>query len=280
MREHATTIAGAVTYWSLAEWTNVDRAMEGLKALGLEDFAPAPPSPLVAMRRALQDVFRDRKFLVRSLKGGDRYAVVREEHVGRDDLEYHAELKAQVIKEADGGSTVHVTPPDHPASAAVLDTYAVHRRRVPSHSVGQSLANIARHLNGVRLRESGGVFWLPQEPLDRWAAASDAMEASSETGNTIVYRLQTVIDDRAVAAVSDAITKDVEDCVTEIRAKVSEQERKGALERRAKEAADLEHRIATYEKILGMTLDTLRAKQQEAEREASMAVLAAMGGGE
>lgn len=273
MKEATATIAGAVTYWSLGEWSDVTKVRDALAYMGLDAFAPEPPTPAVAMRRALVETFRKRRKLVRPLAAG-KFAVVDEKHAG-DDLEYAVELRA-----AAGDDGTAFEPFDHPAVPAIDDAYARFRSLVPASAVGTAITQLARHLGGVRLRDSGGVFWLPKDALAQWASVARAFEEAAIKGGTVVYRLRTAIDDDAVRAVTDAITKDVEETVAEIKGKVREQVRGKALQRRADEAAAMEARIGQYEAILGTTLDALRAKQKEAEREASLAVLAAMGGGE
>lgn len=275
MKDATATIAGAVTYWSLAEWSDVDRIRAALAAMALEGFAPAPPTPTVALRRALSEVFRRRSKLVRPLREG-RFAVVDEERAG-DDLEYAIELRASA-PEADGdGDEPAFEPINHAAIPAVEDAYRRYRARVPALAVSGALTALAQHLGGVRLRESGGVFWLPADALDNWQAVVRAFEAAAESGGTVVYRLRTVVDDAAVRAVGDAVTREVEEAVADIREKVRDQVRPTALRRRVDESEAVLDKIERYEKILNQPLGALRKAAQEAEREASLAALASLG---
>ncbi len=268
------SIAGCVTYWSLPEYSDAAKLRTGLEALGLAAYAPVPPTPLVAMRTALADVFKKRRHLVRPLEG-QRYAVVEETIVGVDDLDY------RVIFRVSSDEQDHLTfdDPTHPAVPAFEDAYAKLRRQVPAAAVGAALAQIAMALAGVRLRETGGVFWIPPgTSMDRWEAVAGVVAEAATEGRAVVYRLRTAIDEAGVQAVSDAITKDVEDAVAAIGEKLKDQERRSSFERRKEEAVALDARIATYERVLGLTLEGLRAKAKQAEQDATLAVLAALGG--
>ena len=273
MIEKTTKIAGAVTYWTLAEWTDVNNIGSAFTILGLNKFSPQPPTPLVACKRALVEVFGDRNTLVRPL-GDDKYAVVREKRVEGDDLDYDVEFKVQATK----NDQPLVDPAGHPGALPFQEAYTQFRSKVPSGAVGSALAQLARHLGGVRLRESGGVFWLPEDSLETWRKLANACASASVQGSTLVYVLRTAIDDSAVKAVHDAITKDIQDSAKEIREKSRDQTNVKALERRKDEANALNQRIAAFEAILGHSLDTLRDQAKQAEREAAMAVMAAMGG--
>jgi hypothetical protein len=272
MSEQAISIAGAVTYWTLAEWTNVEKIHDSLVDLGLDKFVPSPPTPAVALRRALVDVFRKRNKLVRPLKHG-RFAVVDETRKG-DDLDYAVELRA----EANNGDVLDFQPADHPAEAAVADAYARLRLRAPALAVSSSLSSIASHLRGVRLRDTGGVYWIPEAGLETWRKVATAFEEASSSGRTMVYRLRTAVDDAAVTAVAAAIEKEVEDAVDEIKGKIRDQVRPTALKRRVEETEALQDKIDRYEKILGRSLQHLRDKAKETEGEANLAALAALGG--
>lgn len=273
MSEQEVSIAGAVTYWTLAEFSDSDKLSAGLEAIGLGPYAPVPPTPLVAVKRALVETFTKRKHLVRPL-AGDKYAVVREEKRGSNDLDYEIVFRVH----ADRTDNLSFDKPDHPAVPAFEAAYHQQRKQVPSGAVGSALASIAHALGGVRLRESGGVFWMPADSLDKWNAVAGVVTVAADEGRAVVYRLRTAIDDSAVEAVSDAITRDVEDSIADIRRKLKDQERQSSFEKRKTEAVALDARVAKYEAILGKTLDVLRKQAKDAENEASLAALAALGG--
>lgn len=273
METREATIAGAVTYWSLAEFSNLTRIEQGLAGLGYDAFAPGPPSPAVALRRALGHVFHGGDRLIRQITAS-RFAVVNETRQA-DDLVYDTGLKAEV----GSGEVVVISPDSHPAALSILDQYAVERQRIPGMTVGQSLAAIAAVLGGVRLRDTGGVFWIPEDAVETWSRVAEAFEVAASHGNTTVYRLRTSVDEASAEAVTAAITAEVEATVAEIRGKIRDQTRESALRRRVEESEALTAKIAKYEAILSRPLGALRKAAEDAEREASMAALGALGGG-
>lgn len=274
MSEQHISIAGAVTYWTLAEFSDAQKLSEGLEAIGLGPYAPIRPTPLVAVKRALTETFTKRRHLIRPLDN-DKYAVVSEEKRGPNDLDYEVIFRVH----ADRTDNLSFDKPDHPAVPAFEEAYHRQRKQVPAGAVGSALAAIAHILGGVRLRESGGVFWIPSgEALDKWEAVAGVITSAANEGRAVVYRLRTAIDDSTVEAVSDAITRDVEDSIEDIRKKLKDQERYSSFEKRKSEAVALDARVARYESILGKTLDALRKQAKDAENEASLAALAAMGG--
>lgn len=275
MHEQKISIAGAVTYWTLAEFSDARKLEEGFKALGLEGHAPTRPTHLVALKRALVEVFTKRKHLVRPLKSETfpRFAVVREE-AGHDEIDYEIIFRV----EADDLDNLHFDNPDHPAVPAIDEAYRKQRGQVPSGAVGSALSRLAHMLGGVRLRDSGGVFWLPAESMEKWNAIAGVVMSAADEGRACVYRLRTAIDESTIEAVGDAITRDVEDSVADIRKKLGSQERASSFEKRKEEAVALDARITKYEQVLGRTLEHLREKAKAAEQEASLAALAAIGG--
>lgn len=277
MHEKQISIAGAVTYWTLPEFSDAKKLEDGFEAIGLAPYTPTRPTHLVALKRALTEVFTKRKHLVRPLKSETfpRFAVVREE-AGHDDLDYNIIFRV----EADDLDNLHFDNPDHPAVPAIDEAYRKQRAQVPSGAVGSALSTIAHALGGVRLRDSGGVFWLPADALDKWNAVAGVVTNAAAEGRGCIYRLRTAIDESTIEAVGDAITRDVEDSIADIQKKLKEQERRSSFEKRKDEAVALDARIAKYEQVLGRTLADLRAKAKTAENEAALAALAAMGGTE
>lgn len=268
-------VQGAVTYWGLAKWTDHDSLEQAMTALGLEDHIPDPPTPDAACKTALKLACGARRRLVRPL-ADTGYALVNEDADG-DDLDYGIELRAIPV-EINGAPALHLDPADHDRADDLQRAYVEQRTRLNATRVGHMLANLAEHLGGVRLRERGGVYWLPEKALAKWQQVAAAVEDAAIQTTSSLYLLRTQMDENTLRAVRDAITLDIEEEAEKIRLKIADRERAGALERLQNRAVALEQRIADYEKILGEPLESLRETQELAQSEAAMAVLAAMGG--
>ena len=79
MVESHLDIGGAVTFWSLADWSDRARLHAEFAALGLDAFTPEPRPAPACLKDALEDVLGGPRVLVRPLAARDGFAVVRED---------------------------------------------------------------------------------------------------------------------------------------------------------------------------------------------------------
>src|SRR5688500_15269366 len=70
---------GAVTFWSLAAWSDRRRLADAFAPLGLVSHVPGPRPAPAALREALEQSFAGPLVLIRPLAARDGFAVVREE---------------------------------------------------------------------------------------------------------------------------------------------------------------------------------------------------------
>ena len=89
MIDRGLDVGGAVTFWSLADWSDRARLRDAFDALGLAAFVPDPRPAPACLRDALEDVLGGPRVLVRPLATRDGFAVVNEDR-GAADNAYQA----------------------------------------------------------------------------------------------------------------------------------------------------------------------------------------------
>ena len=95
----------------------------------------------------------------------------------------------------------------------------------------------------------------PARALDIW---KQVMAAVNKAGPNEVSMLTTIVDDAAVAAVSAALTTEMEAEVKQMTEELATGLSERAMKRRSEQLTALVERLKDYETSLGTTLDTLR----------------------
>jgi hypothetical protein len=275
MTERHIEIGGAVTFWSLSEWTARDRLLDGLAALGLERFVPEPRPLAAALREALEQVLGGPRVLVRPLSRRDGFAVVREER-GEASNAYEQQLVARVAP--DNGATVPSIrfAPDDERARQVRDVCLQQLGLVHAAQVSTALVSLVEHLGGTRLRPGGAVYWIPGYTVDAFQRAARAVEAAAEGRPGAVYLLRHRMDADAVRAVRDAVVAEVQVEARRIRDEVQSGELgERALENRRGQAGELRRKVLLYEQVLETGLTALHEVVDEADQTAAAATLLA-----
>lgn len=277
MIEREVNVGGCVTYWSLGTWSHLGRLTDALGAAGFADHAPAPRTAPACLRDALEHVYKDACNLIRPLKTRDGFHVVRE-HRGELLNDYRGVVTAKIDP-----ATLEVDfTPAAPEAQAVVDAYNRYRGYVRAANVADALVKAAERLGGVRLRPTGGLYWLPDARLGDWLkvarAVEDAaeLEAGDRVGRNAVYVLRNVMDDGALRAVRDAVVAEVSAEAERIDKEVMEGKLgERALAARAEQAEALRAKIRQFEELLGVGLAQLHDAVDKAEQAAGKALLLA-----
>jgi hypothetical protein len=126
--------------------------------------------------------------------------------------------------------------------------------QVEGAAVGRSLVSIVDHLNGLTLKDTGGVYWVPSEAVPVIMALREGLR------NTVAIDvLENKPTVEAIEAFRRALTREIDTEVQEISKEISDGDLgERALENRAERARELLNKISSYEDILGTTLETLR----------------------
>jgi hypothetical protein len=246
--------AGGLTYWSLGQQTDPAILQNGLTQLGLPDYAPKTRSWLMSLKAALAEQFAKPEELIRPLRHKHRngYTVVVESK-GVDENTYSRTVNASVDKEG----AVSVTAGE--ADRYELQRLTNHFRRVlPSSSVSDTLRDIVHgQLGGISMKSTGGIYFIPEVNLGRWADVIMVVEAAAvkPTSNDLsVVPLE--LNEMTLRDIQRAITREMESAADRLRQDIVDNDLGDqALLNRAVRASQLRDRIRQYEGILGRTLE-------------------------
>jgi hypothetical protein len=269
MVENRLDVGGAVVFWSLAEWSHRDRLVEHFAPLGLEHFVPEPRPAPACLRAALEDNLGGPRVLIRPLASRDGFAVVREDR-GLAANRYQTELTARVA-----GNPLALS--FDPWDGRALDIEAAYRTqlgRVPASQLSAALVKVVEALDGIRLRPSGALYWLPGPRLDELADVARAVELAADSRASAVYLLRHLFDRDAIRAVRDAVVTEVQSEAERICTEVAAGDLgTRALEARKKQASDLRSKILLYEDLLAVGLQGLHTAVDNADQAAATAAL-------
>jgi hypothetical protein len=268
MVESRLDVGGAVTFWSLADWSDRPRLQSAFARAGLGAYLPDPRPAPACLKDALEAVLGGPRVLVRPLATRDGFAVVRE------DRGVAANAYATLLTAAVRDGRDPVFDPWTPDADRVADAYCRQLGRVPAAQLSAALVKVVESLGGIRLRPGGAVYWVPGPRLDAWAAAGRAAEAAAAGRPSAVYVLRHRLDAEAVRAVRDAVVAEVQAEAQRIREEVAAGDLGGrALETRQKQAAELRRKVRLYEGLLRLGLQGLHAAVDEADQAAATAAL-------
>lgn len=268
--------SGAVSYWRLSGDVKLDVLASAWRAAGLDEkLLPTAVKNEVALGRAVADQAEKRR-LIRPLARRGAWAIVDETVVEGQAPTYRTLV---TVRLGDTGADVEaVSASDDEAyfiRTAIGGAYLQHRNKLAHHDISAWLLDIAYGLKAVSLRESGGVYFIPNAGVDMWSKVADAVTAG---GAGDVFRIPAMRTAEAVAAITAAITAEaavmaqkIED---EIMATGDDAIGKRALKNRVKDSMALLDKLASYEELLGRQLD-IRARVEALSANVSAAVLTA-----
>jgi hypothetical protein len=241
--------SGAVIYWSLVDQFDLERLKSGWSALGYEKHVPEQRSPLVCLKDALNEVVADKETLICPLKAGNGYAVVREAK-GEDENQYQTIFNSRVPQH----SNIPVFSVSGETVDRVTEAFHKYRRTATAAQVSGKLVNILYQLNGTRLRNSGGVYWISGSALDDWELAATVM-INAGMGVPQAYVIEHELTPGAVLAVKDGLVNDIQTRIAQLHAEIGSGEM-GArgLEARQADIVELQNKVLDYEQMLDVSL--------------------------
>jgi hypothetical protein len=268
-------VEGAVVFWSAGATRRLDLLLV-YDSLGLDEFMPGEKTPEAALLQSLKSCLKRHKregesfnIIPRRNRKMDGFEVQRVVH-GKVN-EYHTMLIARVgsgpLLEAgpDYRREFNATQPGMPypdMDREVFDwcenylrpSYVAALNHVEGAAVGRSLVSIVDHLDGLTLKDTGGVYWVPSEAVPVIMALREGL--SSTVSIDVLENKPTV---EAIDAFRRALTREIETEVQEISKEINGGDLgERALENRAERARELITKISNYEDILDTTLETLR----------------------
>jgi hypothetical protein len=252
---------GAIVYWTLAGKVDYDDLEVAWNGAGLDaKLLPTMVSDETALRRALA-LFAKGRPLIRPLKGNARgFILVDEQYDDTGRPTYSRQM--EVVLRDDG--TIDMSGLADDVSEGVWKTYLSERTHLSHEDLGPWLVKLASIVSSVRLRESGGFYFVPAPRLAEWRAFAAVVRA--ETRCTL-YEIPAMTSSETVAAVLDAVTSEAREAVDRVREDIDAWDSKpGArsVRVRTERLAAVSAKLEQYEQLLGVKLEELRASVEDA----------------
>lgn len=246
------SIAGAFVWWRLSGDMNIEKLEEVWAEKGLTEPRPAKPSTQVALRRAVNEQ-ANRRRLVRPLQKESGYAIVDEHPDSEKTLDYKVLCKITFNKLGevtitDGPETMHTE---------ILAAYKRHLASVSASDVREWLTGtIIPSVLALKLRDGGGVYFIPQGTLSRFRDIVKCVKWSSDHAIFAVPAMKTV---DAVEGIIDALQHEARAELEQLQEELA----KGdlgvrALKSRMDRCAQQEKKLSKYEEMLGKKQETIR----------------------
>jgi len=270
--------AGSFTWWRLAGVIHYDKLEKAwqLADMPMRDL-PSLPSRTVALKRALDEQYRGSHTLVRVLPAGG-YAIVDESFEnGQEDDEtvdptYETRFKAWFdedlgelcFRNVDGKIS-------EDEMQAILSHFKMAQKELTHQDLSSWLSKLVRNVQSVRLRDTGGIYFIPEQHVAQWEKISDIV---AEVGQSRVFGVPALRTDRAVEAIMDAVISDTTNEIETVT-KLLDDATLGvrALKTRGEKLAALSDKLKVYENLLGVRLDEMREKIQEADARISETII-------
>lgn len=265
--------AGAIIWWSLSGTVEAGPLAQAWGAAQLDPgWLIELPTPEQALRRAMKEQ-REKHRLIRSL-GDRRWAVVDEQIIAdRTEagaaLEYSTTLRVWL-------TTVGSVKCSHSntRSREIEDAFERALNELSNRDVGSWLAILMRKLGGVRLRDTGGIYFIPRDTLPRWHAIASAVRGAGSH-----HRLSEVPALRSEEAV-DAILGSLRD-EAEAEAKALETDLmdgllgERALDTRIEQVDAIRKKVDGYGRLLGRNMVDLQEQLESLRMMVAAAAMAA-----
>ena len=278
------TALGAVIYWSVVPIAAtsgpveldrnvlIDRLERSGALTGIAALVPRARQDATLLGRAVKHVVvqKNRERLTHATEDGS-IAIL---DVDRGEKEVNTTQRAVVFidKESKQFMTrVDIdTPETHDMLAAIRAEYDRLRPRLAAHDVTSGfLPTVLVHLQALRLRDAGGVYFIPASALYTWRRLIEQVDACFDNGELKCAEIPAVDHASATAAILDALRTNVENAVTELEQEIETlcaEMGVGAtinarsIRTRQERISTLYARVQTYARITGDKLDDLNGQ--------------------
>ncbi len=259
--------AGAIVWWRLSGGLDLETLEAAWRAEGLEeDLLPASPSPLAALRRAVNEL-RAPARLIRPIKDQAGFAVLDEYQTG-GDFDYKKRLAVRVT---DLGSLRWDYVREQEEADLVAAAFNKNLITLTQGDASNWLSSLMEDVRAVALRDTGGIYFVPRFSSSRWERMLCAVRSASKHVVSCVPALKT---EEAQTAFLDALSQEAERHVEAMQRELGDNSLgKRALESRITRTEDVEAKLSAYEGLLGGKLDTLRDRINSLRAQLTSAVL-------
>jgi hypothetical protein len=248
-------LVGAITYWRLTGDVNGDDLNNALRGTGLSDESLLKlTTPRRALRRTLQEHARGNVFMRAGKSGGGLYLV--QQSQGDDGPVFDAMVEARLNLAGIPAFTIspdyapgHTDQEDEDIEAKLRERFWHHIWHVAAADISSWLIDQARQCDGVTLRESGGVYFVPRDRLDEWQQRVEALHAETACH---VYMVPAMDSQQALDAVVAALIAEATAFSGSLQTDLDSGDLgERALKSRADQAKAHLEKLARYEQLLG-----------------------------
>lgn len=263
--------AGVLCWWEIEGTVDYDAIIDALDAAGLasNDWRPRPPSHEQCLTRAIRDFCGERRRSgVYALRRSNAWWLI-DAHVDVtvDDLDIAAFARLR-LAEKDGATVLArkvLQPGREELIAQVAAAFRAGVEAATVHETSSWLSRVhQRALGGTRLRDGGGIYFVPQPSREDWATFWGAI--AKVGGRHVAYGIDAMPTEETVRAVLDAVARDVDAVLAEVAPAFDAPDAlttrgANAIERKLEGALA---RLVRYDGILGDRLEDLRDKLGDA----------------
>lgn len=252
-------VSGSNVWWTLSE-TSVAVLKPELEMLGFDE--------LISEREGIQ-----------MLREAIAEAMPQASLVQRTQVATELEI-VNVIK-GQGGNTYknHLTVDlEHPENFPVEIAVAYQRRKqvLTPAQVGSILRKLIFKFDGIMLRETGGIYWIPGDQVAKFRQVASIIERAG--GGNRVYFQTIVMDVETIRTMRACLSIEIEAEAKKMMEELSntvDPLGKRAIEHRREQAKEMLAKVRNYEGLLESSLDDLRKSIEEVEIAAAAAALMA-----
>ena len=262
-------LAGGIFWWSLSGDLDFAKLHTAWMTAGYDEkLLPKGATPAEALNRAVH-AFQNKRTLARPLGGKRGWALVSEATSNDgNDLQYDTLCTARV----DSDGHLHISHNNPDLNKQILGRYHYYRNTLTATDVSMWLSGrLIAQAHAIKLRSTGGVYFIPHEQLDTFKAWAGLLRGISDH---VVYEVPALKSDEAVEAILAALMAEAD---TEVGAMETELDTedlgKRALKTRTRRCDDLRVKLVAYEGLLGRSMDAMQGRLeglQAALVEASM----------
>lgn len=258
---------GAVVFWDLAGKVKVSKLANAWEAVGgnAKDL-PEPPSPLVALKRAMEATYSGRSWIVKPLTNQNGYAALERENEDDGKPVYRTKASAW-LKNATGDELCFSSGMDGGYQDTVDIRYGTERLFYTNVELGAWLVEaVNKEMNGVPMRRDGRMYFVPRANMEVWRRLKAVMTTASPTSH--LHEIPALESAEASAALADAMAAEVTAAAKELEEEMQSWQdgkkphAKTYVDREAR-ARSIEAKVVSYESIIGSSLATLRERMDK-----------------
>jgi hypothetical protein len=252
--ESATATTGAIVYWTMSGTVAVDALAAEWATAGLPaEWLPKLPSPKEALRRVCLEL-AEAHVIVRKHKNGGWIIVAERWEPGSDKpaydpgVRYYLDANDEIVVE---GESHHTEP--------VRTAYAAARTSLASRDFSSWVVGLCGGpLGAVLLRETGGIYFVPQPAMAQFQRAKAAIMAASAHQ---VYEIPAVKSAESATAIFAAIQREVADAIANLETDLALDTIRGrTLLERIRTVNTLALKVGVYERLFAAPCGTAVAQ--------------------